>query len=133
MVYIPFEVEHVSSELIFSVFFLLFLGSDVSCFFHLFILITVIVSTSALSVLFPITHAQPTELKPTQLACHMVTPLIFLNRFLAVRATFSICQNPINILTLIRVLHSPLLRLLTRTGSVRLVSTLKAIPVPALT
>ena len=94
VVVIPFEVEliptHVSGRLL--LFLLLF---PEALLFHLLLIqIANVVSASLRPVIIPVTHADPTEVKFTICALHVIAASIFLDRAFAVGTTFGMSQEP---------------------------------------
>ena len=79
----------------------------------------------------PISQTHPAELMAAGLTCHMVTPLVLLNRTLALRTSFSICQNPRYIFRLRLVLFVPILQLTAIARPMTLFTTFKAEFFPA--
>lgn len=132
MINIPLKVKHILRQLILRILLLLFLRPNIPRLLHLLILITVIVPTRALPMLLPISQTQPTKLMPTQLTSHMVTSLVLFNRLLTLGAALRIGQDPVNVLTFIRIFYPPGMSLLTGARLMRLVSALEAVPVAAL-
>ena len=67
-------------------------------------------------MLFPIAHADPTELIATLDTRHMVTPGVLFNVFLALGADFRVCRNPVDIFRLCAGFIAPLSGSLTVAG-----------------
>lgn len=65
---------------------------------------------------FPWIKAKPAKLKWASRACHVIASLIFLNWLVTfvVRAGFSVCYHPCNVLTLISIFDLPLCCKFTR-------------------
>ena len=91
MILIPLEEEHVSLKL-------------KLCILHLFVFmlhffgkfVALVVPTSAVVMIFPVSHAKPAEVLATHLAGHVIATLILLNGLeaLFVWALFRIGHNP---------------------------------------
>ena len=94
MVVISFEVELVSTHISGRLFFLLLLLSETLLLPFLLIQIANVVSASLRSMLIPVLHADPTEMKFTICALHVIAASIFLDRAFAVGTAFGMSQEP---------------------------------------
>ena len=94
MIIISFEVELVSAYVSGRLYFLLFVFSEALILLFLLIQIAKVVSASLRSMIIPITHADPAEVKFTICALHVIAASIFLDRAFAVGTTFGMSQEP---------------------------------------
>ena len=115
------EVMDVSLEFVLGI-LLLLLHAVV---FHK--LVTFIVSTGSLSMLFPFLQANPTKFMWALSTLHVIAALILLDwtSTIAIGALFGICNYPSNIFTLTCVFDLPLNEHLAACRSVQLISTLE--------
>lgn len=128
MVVESFEVEHILVQFILSLLYSLLFFSNliIACLLEFFVLIALIVSSRLLTMLFPVTQAEPTKLKRAKLACHVVATLVFLDWPVTLRARLGVRHNPGNVLTFRRILRLPLYRCLAGARPVRLLAALEA-------
>ena len=94
MVVISFEVELVSTHVSGRLFFLLFLLSEALLLPFLLIQIANVVSASLRSMLIPVPHADPTEVKFTICALHVITATILFYWAFAVWTALGMSQEP---------------------------------------
>lgn len=128
------EVKHVLGQLILRILSLLKRTLILACLGLLLKLIALVVPPSRIGVLLPGLKTQPAELVRAPGAGHMVTPLVLLNGLTALRigAWLRVGDHPGDVLTLIAVLHLPLLRQLTRARPMGVDAAPEAELVPAL-
>ena len=105
------EVKHILGQLILRILSLLKRTLILPRLRLLLKLIALVVPPSRIRMLLPGLKTQPAELVRAPGAGHMVTPLVLLNRLaaLGVRAWLGVGDHPSDVLTLIAVLHLPLL------------------------
>ena len=77
-------------------------------------------------MVFPVAHANPTELVPALRAGHMVAPLVLLDILLALRADFRVGRYPVDIFRLSIRLLIPHFCCLTVAGFMRVLSATEA-------
>lgn len=122
------KIKDVLIQFIFSFSSFLFFLTDflISLFLQLFILITIIIPSSPLSMLRPISQTKPTEFVSTHFASHMIATLVLLYWFPTLRTLFCVSHDPCYVLTFISILSFPLLSELAVSGSMWFKSTLEA-------
>ena len=100
VVVVSFEVEHILIKFTLSLIsFLFFIGDlNISFSLEIFVLIAVIVTTSFLSMLFPIPETEPTKLKGAEFAVHVVATLVLFNGLSTFWTLLCVSHYPSNIL-----------------------------------
>ena len=97
-------------------------------FYLILKLITFVVSSCLLIMVLPISQTKPTELMMTSWTSHVITALIFLDRFSTfwIRARFCVSNHPCYVIRLVPVLEIPFCSQLAVTRPMRNFATFEA-------